>query len=319
LKNVFEQEEKSGENTEKKRKNKVVVEMVLSRKEKQEAVEEIAAELKKFPVIAVADLTSLPSRQFNSIKKKISAEARIFIARKTLLKKVLDKTGFKELEEKLVGSPAILGTNLDAFKLFRTVKKNKSRVKAKPGAIAPADIVVRAGETSLAPGPVLTELKQAGIEARIQGPKVVIAKDCVVAKKGETVNEVVAGILTKLGIEPMEVSLRIVAVLEKGMIYVAGDLDVDEEKYLEDFRNAYVQAINLAVYAEIFSKESIEVMVWKAAAEGTALNALVEKKAGGEETAEGNALAEEEGKTEAKNEETTTATQTEAQPAEQSQ
>ncbi|MBI5229004.1 50S ribosomal protein L10 [Candidatus Micrarchaeota archaeon] len=250
---------------------------MLTKKEKEKVVNEIKKKLKSYGTVAIADLSGLPSKQFNAIKKKIRGQAEIVVAKKTLVRKGLEAGGMKELEPFIKGSPALLLTDFNAFKLFKSIKKNKSKTFAKANAVAPSDIVVPAGDTPLTPGPILTELKQLKIEAKIQGTRVVIAKDCLVAKKGEVISDAAAKVLQKLGIEPMEVGLNVVAVLENDRIYPAEVLDVDEAWYLEELKKAYSQAINLAVAAGIYTKESILIMLGKAAAEGNALNKFIEK------------------------------------------
>lgn len=260
---------------------KKVFEMTLSKQGKKEAVERIKKELAQYPVVAVATLQNLPAKHFNAIKKKLRGRAVIEVARNTLLARALEgKPELKELEKKFSGSTALVLTNLGAFPLFKTLKQSKSKTAAKPGQLAPADLVIPAGETNLAPGPVLTELKQAGIQAKIQGPKIVITSDSVVAKKGTPVSEAAAKILAKMGIEPMQVGLSVLAVWDKGTIYPATILDIDDAKYVSDIQMAHQKSVNLGVFAEIFNSTTTPLIIGKAAAAANAINALVESKSG---------------------------------------
>ncbi len=253
--------------------------MVLSKQGKKDAVERIKKELAKYPVVAVATLQNLPARHFNSIKKKLRGKAVVEVARNTLLTRALEgKPELKQLEKNFSGSTALVLTNLSAFQLYKTLKQSKSKTAAKPGQIAPFDLVIPAGETNLAPGPVLTELKQAGIQAKIQGPKIVITSDSVVAKKGTPVSGAAAKILTKMGIEPMEVGLSVLAVYDKGTLYPASILDIDDDKYVADIQAAYRQSVNLGVFAEIFNSTTTPLIIGKAARAANAINALVESK-----------------------------------------
>lgn len=251
----------------------------MTRKQKEEIVEKIKKDLSKYSCIALADLTNLPSKQFNLIKKKVGDKIVFVVSKKTLFSRALDsREDTKQLIPLIKGSPALLLTNLEAFKLYKLIKENKSMAFAKPGSIASSDILVPAGETSLTPGPVLTELKQLGIEAKIQGNRVNILKDAVIVKKGEIISQNAAGILSKLGIETAEIKLNVVAVLDKGKLYSSSDLDVDESAYLNAIKSAYTHAINLAVFAGIYTKESVEVMIRKAVGEASALERLVSSK-----------------------------------------
>ena len=253
---------------------------MASKQEKITLVEKIKQKTKEYPVIAIASIASLPSRHFNRIKKKTGGQAEIVFARHTLLKRALDeaKPEAKELESFLANGGVLVFSTLAPFKLYKLFKQNKSKSLAKAGQLAPFDIVVQAGETSLAPGPVLTELKQAKIDARIQGNKVVIAKDVVVVKKGEPISEQVAKILTKLAIEPMEIGIDVKAVWENGLVYKAEVLNVDEAGMLSQLQQAHTQAINLAVFAGIVNDITVKILVAKAAREANALEKIVESK-----------------------------------------
>lgn len=247
--------------------------MVLTKNDKKQAVDQIKDKLKAHKVIAVASIAGLKSRQYNAIKKKIRGQADVIVARKTLMQKALNeaKPEAAKLQDKMTGSEVLIVTDLDAFKLYKLFKDNKTKTIAKAGQLAPMDIIVPAGETNLPPGPVLTELKQAKIDAKIQGPKIVISKDSVVAKQGTPISAQVAGILAKLGIEPFEVGVEVQQVFENGDFYNADVLNIDEEQLKADLATAHREAVNLCVYAEIFNETSIELLIMKAAREANAV------------------------------------------------
>lgn len=259
---------------------------MISRQGKQKLVEKLKADLKTHPVIAVASVSSLSARHFNAIKKKTRGQAEIVFARHTLLVRALEeaKPECKELAEFLGNGGILVLSSLPAFKLFKLFKQNKSKALAKPGQIAPFDIVIPAGETNLAPGPVLTELKQAKIDAKIQGTKVVIAKDALVAKKGDAISDSASKILSKLAIMPMENGIDVKAVWDGGLLYKKEVLDVDEAGMLESLKNAHVQAVNLAVFAGIMNDTTVKLVIAKAVRQAGALQKLVESKQPAKET-----------------------------------
>jgi large subunit ribosomal protein L10 len=248
--------------------------MAITGDQKRQTVARVEKELKRYPVIAVASLQALPGRQYSLIRKKLRGQAELVVARNTLLARALKAAKpdvAAALENTIAGPTALILTTLGPFKLFRLIKESKSKAAAKPGAIAPADIVVPAGETNLAPGPVLTELKQAKVDAKIQGPKVVISRDSLVAKRGEPIPEAVTKVLSKLGIEPMEIGLQVNAVWENGVVYKPDVLDVEPAQYLGWVRQAAAQSLNLAVFARFFTPQTAPLLVTKAARQSRAL------------------------------------------------
>jgi len=116
------------------------------------------------------------------------------------------------------------------------------------------------------------------IEARIQGNKVVIAKDAIVAKKGDVISENAAKILAKLGVEPMEIGIDVKAVWEHGLVYKAEVLNVDEAAILAQLMQAHAQAVNVAVFAGIMNSTTAPLVIAKAAREATALEKIVSEK-----------------------------------------
>ena len=115
--------------------------------------------------------------------------------------------------------------------------------------------------TGFAPGPVIGELGGFKIKAGIDAGKVVIKEDKIVAQEGEVVNDKLAGLLLRLGIEPMEIGLNLIAVYENGGVLPGKVLDIDEEQYKKDFCQMAAEAFNLAVFAGITNKDTIEPLI----------------------------------------------------------
>jgi large subunit ribosomal protein L10 len=254
---------------------------------KQSVVDELAEKIKKAKTIAVVNLTQLPDKQFSLIKKKLRGKALFVVAKNTLIKRAVEKA--KRGQELLthVNAPtALVFTDMNPFELVGFVRKNKGKAAAKPGQIAPFDLIVPAGETSLPPGPVLSELKSAKIQAQIQGGKVVISKDSTVAKKGEKITDLAAKALQKLGIEPFEIGMNISAALEDGTVYKQDVLEIDEEKLLADFAQAHQNALNLSVEIGYVTAQNIEILIGKAvrSAKAVALDAKMDDKSAVDKT-----------------------------------
>lgn len=254
--------------------------MPLSRQEKKTTAEKIAADLKKYPVIGIASLQNLPSRQLNSIRNKLRGKAVFEITRSSLLKRAIDTTrpDLKSIADKFQGSTALICTDMDPFKLYKLIKSAKSKAFAKPGAVTPIDIHVQAGETNLPPGPVLSELKAVKLDARIQGPKIVIGKDAQVAKKGDVISPQLAAVLTKLDIQPMEIGLNVICVNSNGTTYLGEVLDIDEAAFMQKLQTAAAYGLNLGVFAGIYTKGTIAPILAKAVRSAKGLETIVGPK-----------------------------------------
>ena len=77
--------------------------------------------------------------------------------------------------------------------------------------------------------------------------------------------------MARLGIEPMEIGINVLAALENGIIYGKDVLSVDEEEYKKNIVAAFNSALNLAVKIGYTTKDNIKVFISKAVRESKAL------------------------------------------------
>lgn len=241
---------------------------------KKENVSKLKELAKQYPIIGVINLESLPCAQLQQMRSKLRGKVELFMTRKTLLERGLKETklpGIEELNKKMKGVPALIFTKENPFSIYKTIKQNKSPAPAKPGQTSPRDIIIPAGPTPFAPGPIISEFAAVGIIAGVEGGKVAIKKESTIVKEDEVINEKIAGILSKLNILPMEIGLDLVAVYEKGTIYDRKVLDIDEEQFMKDLIQSAKHALNLSVEAGIFTKETTQLMIEKASRQALSL------------------------------------------------
>jgi len=234
---------------------------------KKQVVAKIIKLAKENPIIGIINMENLPAGNLQKIKAKLRGQIELVMTRKTLIKLALKELKLKngdKLIESLKGMPALLFTKENPFKIYKIIKQNKSPAPAKPGQIAPYDITIPAGPTPFGPGPIISEFAQLGIKAGVEGGKVAIKEDTVVVKEGEPIKEKLAGMLQKLGIEPMEIGLNLTLVYEKGTIYPKKVLDIDEKQFMQDIITAASKARNLALEIGFATKDTIEELLIKA-------------------------------------------------------
>ncbi len=231
---------------------------------KIKAVEELAETIKQYPVVGLVSLHKIPSSAFQRIKQELGENAKIKVAKKSIIVRALEKAGVKELCNYAQGSVALIMSNLNPFKLLFFLQKKTSSAPAKPGDVAEQDIVVHAGPTDLAAGPAISTLTKVKIPAKIEGGKIVVQKDVVVCKKGEVISEDLAAALNLLKMEPMKIGLKLLAVWENGKVYHGDALEVTEESVLENLQQAYAKAFALSVGMCYPTKENIEMLIQKA-------------------------------------------------------
>ena len=185
------------------------------------------------------------------------------IAKKAL--ETLEIPGMKEISLELKEQLIFIFTNMSPFKLNVLLGKNKVMMGARAGDIASIDIVVPAKNTGIAPGPMLTEFKDAKIPTKIDQGTIWIAKDTTPAKKGETINEKLASILGKLDIKPVEAGISLYSAVEDGLKYTEEDMIVDVEKTRNAFAQFHQEAISLSIEAGYITADNITQILTKAA------------------------------------------------------
>lgn len=221
----------------------------------------------KYKVLAVIKMDKVRSTQILPLRKTLKDDVQFFSIKDKIAQKSLEKLelpGIKEIVQELKGQCMLLFTNMSPFKLNVVLAKNKIMMAARDGDIASVDIVVPAKNTGIAPGPMLTEFKEAGIPTKIDQGTIWIAKDSTPVLKGEAVNEKLAIILGKLDIKPVEAGIALYCALEDGFKYAEDEMVIDIEKIRAELIQAHQEAVTLSVEAGYVTAENIRQILSKA-------------------------------------------------------
>jgi len=248
-----------------------------ARELKRLEVERLVELLGKYRVVAVCDLHRVRTIQLQTLKSKFRDEVLFRVAKNNLMRLALErvageKPGLEKLKEYLEGQNLFAFTNLSAFKLSLLLDQSKVMLPAKVGDVAQSDIVVRRGNTGLPPGPIISDFSDLKIPTKIESGNIMVTRDTVVVRAGETISEKVAGLLGKLGIKPIEAKLKIKAAYEDGIVYPADLLTVDLEGFRRNLEEAVQAAYNLSFNAALPTPEILPLLLAKASTE--ALNLL---------------------------------------------
>lgn len=230
---------------------------------KKDTVSELAKKMKISKVVGLVSISGIPSKQMQLMRKELKEDVDLRVSRSSLISRALKKAGIEGMEEYLKGPCGIAFSELNPFQLEKTFSSRKTTAPAKTGSTAPYDLVVQEGDTGLPAGPVIGDLQRAGVKAKIQGGKIVVTEDSVVAREGERIEDNVATVLTRLGIEPREIQIRIIAAYEDGIVYPGDVLHIEEPETIGKLQNAYNKAFNLAYNARVYNKATIEMLLYE--------------------------------------------------------
>jgi large subunit ribosomal protein L10 len=243
---------------------------------KAEEVADLVRMLREYPVVGIANVGGIPAAQMAKMRKSLRDDAEIRVVKNTLLVRALreaagDVSGVDGLVEKMEGQTAVIATKMNPFKLYKKLEQAKTKAPARGGEVAPADIEVKKGETPFKPGPIVGELQKAGIPAKIDQGKVMIAQDKVLVKAGQRIPQEMAQMLTRLEIYPLIVGMDLKAAFEEGTIYPPTVLSVDEEQMLAQLKGAAAAGFNVAVFVGWATPLTIRPLLGKAFREARAV------------------------------------------------
>ena len=237
-------------------------------KKKAKMYQELQEIPKKYKVLALVNMDKVRASQILSLRKKLKDQAIFYNIKDRIAKKALadiDVPGIKNVIEKITGQCMLILTDISPFKLNVLLIKNKIMLAARAGDIASIDVIVREKNTGIAPGPMLTEFKEAGIPTKIDQGTIWIMKQVTPVKKGQVIPEKLAPLLTKLDIKPVEAGISLEYALEEGSFYTRDEMVIDVEKIREEFSTCHQGAINLSVEAGYVTAENVTVILSKAA------------------------------------------------------
>jgi len=242
---------------------------------KIEYVQNLKEELSNSAVFGISNVMDIPASALQQIRKSLREKGfELKVVRKRLLIKALedlakaDKNYEKIIEileknKRITLMLLIPKEYINPFIINKILEENKSYREARPGDVLEEDIVVRAGPTNFQAGPILSEFKKFNIKTKVEGGKIVIAEDAVIAKKGDVVNSDLADFLKKLNITPIPVKVKLLLVYDKKTLYTEDVLSIPLEKYLEDLKVAFKKALVVSVHIGYPTKENIRILIRK--------------------------------------------------------
>ena len=242
---------------------------------KSTEVEAIKDIFKEYKSIGIASLKKVRASQLQEIKKTMAGKVYLRVLKNTLIKIALEEMEneeLKKLEAYLEGSNVYLFTDLNPFKLALLLERGKVKTTAKSGDIAAMDVVIPSGNTGQPPGPVISQLNAVGLPTRIESGSVWISKDTLVVRRGEIINERLAGVLSKLGIKAVELGISMRAVFDNGMIISGDQLKVDVDATRRSVQASNSEAFALALEIGYASKDTIKPLLQRAHQKAVALS-----------------------------------------------
>ncbi len=247
---------------------------------KNKLIDELVEKIKNSKTLMIVSIKNLPSKQFQEIKKSLRGKVLIKVAKKNILLRTIKKIGKESilsLEKQIQENCAFAISDMEGFELAGTLSKEKTSVAAKAGQISPDDIEVKAGPTSLVPGPAISELGALGIQISVEDGKISIKEPRVIIKKGQEIDGNAASVLQKLEIHPFKIGLIPLVIYDIQTEKVYTNININQEEVLENLKTAAGKALGFAQKIVYYCKDTIGYLLAKANANNQALEKFESK------------------------------------------
>ena len=228
-------------------------------------------------VLALVRMEKVRASQILPLRKRLKGDVTFVsikdkVARKALGAAEGEVPGLADMASRLAGQCMFMFTDMSPFRLNVVLSKNTVMLPARAGDTASIDVVVPAKNTGIAPGPMLTVFKDAGIPTKIDQGTIWITRDTVPVKKGGVVDENLAPLLAKLDIKPVEAGILLDSALEDGVVYSAGELAVDVGAVRDGLGAAHAGALALSIEAAYPTAGNVEQILARAAQRAASLS-----------------------------------------------
>lgn len=234
-------------------------------------------EPRRHRVVALVRMEKVRASQILPLRKKLKGDVSFVSIKDKVARKALegvggDVPGIGGMAAKVEGQCMFMFTDMSPFRLNVVLSKNTVMLPARAGDTASIDVVVPAKNTGIAPGPMLTVFKDAGIPTKIDQGTIWITKDTVPVKKGGVIGENLAPLLAKLDIKPVEAGISLDSALEDGVVYSADELVVDVAAVRDGLGAAHAGAMALSVEAAYPTAGNIAQILARAAQRASSLS-----------------------------------------------
>jgi len=195
--------------------------------------------LTKYQKIMLAQADNVGSNHMQTIRRNLRGKAELLMGKNTMIRKAIKghlatNPQLEALLPHIKGNVGFIFTNEDLKFIRNEVANNTVAAPARIGAVAPVDVYLPAGNTSLDPSQ--TSFMQAlNIATRINKGQIEIINQVHLIKKGEKVGSSEATLLQKLDIKPFFYGLIPEKVYENGLAFDPTLLDLTDEEILSKF------------------------------------------------------------------------------------
>jgi len=199
----------------------------------------------------IVNQDNVGSKQMNNIRLQMRPLGNILMGKKTRMRKairgMLDKNpSLEKLLPHIQNNVGFVFAKNDLNEVRELILQNKVKAPARPGAIAPCEVIIPPQNTGL--GPEKTSFFQAlQIPTKISKGTIEIINQVKLLNEGEKVGASEATLLNMLNISPFSYGLVIEMVYDSGSCFAPSILDIKNEDIREKFIEGVMNVAGLCL------------------------------------------------------------------------
>lgn len=209
--------------------------------------------LDEYPKCFIVGADNVGSKQMQQIRISLRGMAVVLMGKNTMMRKAIrghieNNASLDKILPHIKGNVGFVFTKGDLAEIRDKLTENKVRAPARPGAIAPDEVIIPAQNTGL--GPEKTNFFQAlSIPTKISKGTIEIINDVPILRVGDKVGASEATLLNMLNISPFSYGLIIEQVYDSGSIFSPNILDIKPEDLCAKFQAgvANIAAVSLSI------------------------------------------------------------------------
>ena len=236
----------------------------------------------RFQQVVIVDLRNISTDQITKTRKAIRLQKGVVLVGKNSIVKIAIKVFTEDIDKKselhkyqanatrkpelknliplLKGKICFVFSDKPFSEIKPIVEKEAVKVPAKPGTIAPADIIIQPQQTSIDPGKII-EFQRIGMTVKTNKSALEIVKEFKLCGKGDLVTETVSAMCRLLNIIPFEYAMKMKSVYIAGEIIPEEFINFDSSAIINLFQQNAKLVTALSLEANISNALSIPHLV----------------------------------------------------------
>jgi len=224
-----------------------------TKQKKAEYFERLISYLEEYPRILIVSCDNIGSAHMQKIRRALRGKGVLLMGKNTMIRRAIRlnvgrNEQWNNILPMIFGNVGLVFTKGDLSDIRDLVQSLRVPAAAKAGILAPKDVFVPKGMTTLEP--TKTSFLQAlNIASKINKGQIELLNDIHLIKKGDRVGSSEAALLQMLDVKPFEYGLIAVNVYDNGSVYDPSVLDLKDADIVRKFAAgvAKVASVSLAI------------------------------------------------------------------------